>query len=173
MLYSNTMIVLMCIFLRVWPFHLIYPSIHSLVHPPTHPSIHPPIWHPSILTTLPICLLQVARIYMGSKELVHRCVDKPLKDLQVDYIDLYLIHYPCGFKVRFGHCCSSKVKTLKTESYHDANFVVVSGGTTGCHHDNLRCHHWQYSWHNEKFRFSVSVIFYWNYDFYTFIFALK
>ena len=37
--------------------------------------------------------------YLGSKELVKRCVDLSLKDLQVDYIDLYLIHCPVGFQV--------------------------------------------------------------------------
>ena len=104
--YSDNMITLMCLCPRVWPFHPVYPLIHSLVHPSTLPPIHPfihPSVHPPILTAVPICLLQVAMMYMGSKELVHRCVDKSLKDLQVDYMDLYLIHYPCGFKVRFGH----------------------------------------------------------------------
>ena len=38
-------------------------------------------------------------IYLGSKELVRRCVDLSLKNLQLDYIDLYLIHFPLGFQV--------------------------------------------------------------------------
>ena len=33
---------------------------------------------------------------------------------------------------------------LKTEGYHDANFVVT-GGNWGCRHDNLRCHQWRQS----------------------------
>ena len=47
------------------------------------------------------------------------------------------------------------VSTLKT-SFHNANFVVT-GSTTGCRSDNLRCCQWQQSWHHNSSIFSVLV----------------
>ena len=41
------------------------------------------------------------------------------------------------------HCLSAKAN-----SCHDANFVIT-GGTKGCHHDNLWCHQWWQSWHHD------------------------
>jgi len=38
-----------------------------------------------------------------SKDQVEVCLNKILKDLQVDYIDLLLIHWPMGFKVTFTY----------------------------------------------------------------------
>ena len=32
---------------------------------------------------------------------------------------------------------------------------VITGGTWGCHNDNLRCHHWWQSWHHDNSWFSV------------------
>ena len=32
---------------------------------------------------------------------------------------------------------------------------VVTGGTAGCHNDNLRCHQWRQSWHYENYLFSA------------------
>ena len=33
----------------------------------------------------------------------------------------------------------------------------VTGGTVGCHNDNLRCHQWRQSWHYDNSWFSVYV----------------
>ena len=33
---------------------------------------------------------------------------------------------------------------LNTDIFHDAN-LVITGGTRGCHYDNLWCHKWQQS----------------------------
>ena len=38
-------------------------------------------------------------IYHGAAENVRKGVERSLRDLKVNYIDLYLIHSPCGFKV--------------------------------------------------------------------------
>ena len=46
------------------------------------------------------------------------------------------------FKSLFSKLCQS----LKTESRHDAEFLVI-GSTTGCHKDNLWYRHWWQSWH--------------------------
>ena len=46
--------------------------------------------------------------------------------------------------------------TLKTKSCRNANFDVT-GGTVGCHNDNLRCHQWRQSWHYDNSWFSVYV----------------
>ncbi len=35
-----------------------------------------------------------------SEDQVEVCLNKSLEDLQVDYIDLLLIHWPMGFKVK-------------------------------------------------------------------------
>ena len=53
---------------------------------------------------------------------------------------------------------SSKVLRfpLKTKSCHNANFVIT-GGTIGCHNNNLQCPQWQQSWHYENSQFSVST----------------
>ena len=45
------------------------------------------------------CRFQLWLIYFGTKELVHQGVRVSLKALQLDYIDLYLIHWPVGFQV--------------------------------------------------------------------------
>ena len=45
--------------------------------------------------------------------------------------------------------------SLKTQSWHDANFVVT-GDTTGCHYDNLWCHQRRQSWHYDNFVFTCS-----------------
>ena len=39
---------------------------------------------------------------------------------------------------------------------HDDNFVVT-GGTWGCHNDNLRYHQWQQRWHHDVSQFSVEL----------------
>ena len=44
----------------------------------------------------------------------------------------------------------------KTESCNDANFVIT-GGTGGCHYDNLQCHQWWQSWHHNNSQFSMSM----------------
>ena len=46
--------------------------------------------------------------------------------------------------------------TLKTKSCRNAN-IDVTGGTVGCHNDNLRCHQWRQSWHYDNSWFSVYV----------------
>ena len=38
------------------------------------------------------------------------------------------------------------IHILKTKNCHDVDFVVTDG-TSGCRHDNRRCHQWQQSWH--------------------------
>ena len=43
---------------------------------------------------------------------------------------------------------------VKLDSCHDANFVVT-GSTTGCHYDNLWCHQWRQSWHQDDTLFSI------------------
>ena len=49
-------------------------------------------------------------------------------------------------------------QTLKTERcHHDGNFVIT-GGTRGCHYDNLWCLQWWQSWHHENSGFSVDAI---------------
>ena len=35
-----------------------------------------------------------------SKPMVRECLDETLKNLQLDYIDVYLIHFPMAFKVK-------------------------------------------------------------------------
>ena len=35
-----------------------------------------------------------------SKHLVKNCLNETLKNLQVDFLDLYLIHWPMGFEVK-------------------------------------------------------------------------
>ena len=45
---------------------------------------------------------------------------------------------------------------LKKQSCHDANFVVT-GGTGGCCYDNLWCHPWRHSWHNDDIRCSLAL----------------
>ena len=42
---------------------------------------------------------------------------------------------------------------LKTQGCHVVNFVVTDG-TGGCRHDNLRCHQWRQSWHHDNSRIS-------------------
>ena len=56
--------------------------------------------------------LQVPGSFFESKELTRRCVDLSLKDLQVDYIDMYLIHCPVGLKVRFTTKCHVQQKIM-------------------------------------------------------------
>ena len=45
--------------------------------------------------------------------------------------------------------------SLKIGSCHNFNFVVT-GGTTGCHNGNLRCHQRQQIWHHVHSWFSVN-----------------
>ena len=49
----------------------------------------------------------------------------------------------------------SKLWSLKTKSCHDANFVIT-GGTAGCHYDNLQCHQLRQSWYYDE---SVFIVF--------------
>ena len=44
-----------------------------------------------------------------SKHLVRECLNETLANLQVDYIDLYLVHWPMGFKVnaQINFCVNS------------------------------------------------------------------
>ena len=50
----------------------------------------------------------------------------------------------------------SPVPSPKTAICHDANFVVT-GGTVGCHNDNLRCRQWRQSWHHDNSRFPLVI----------------
>ena len=45
---------------------------------------------------------------------------------------------------------------MSSASCHNANFVIT-GGTGGCHKDNLQCHQWWQSWHHNNSRFSVFI----------------
>ena len=57
--------------------------------------------------------------------------------------------------VRCAHCWFT---SLKTESCHNINFFVVTGGAGGCRYGNQRCYHWRQSWHHDNPWFSVSVM---------------
>ena len=48
-----------------------------------------------------------------------------------------------------------RCRPLKTQSCHDAAFVVT-GGITGSCYDNQWCHQWWQSWHYDNSQFSVS-----------------
>ena len=52
-----------------------------------------------------------------------------------------------GMSVQLGF-----ITMLKNESCNDESFVI-SGGTAGCHHDNLQCHQWWQSWQYENSQF--------------------
>ena len=49
---------------------------------------------------------------------------------------------------------NSRLRALKTKNHHDADFVIT-GGTGGCHDDNLQCHQGWQSRHHDNFRFLV------------------
>ena len=53
-------------------------------------------------------------------------------------------------------CHNVNFAITETKSCHNANFFVT-GSTMDCHNDNLRCHHWQQSWHDDKAQFSVNL----------------
>ena len=44
---------------------------------------------------------------------------------------------------------NGKYSIPKTKHHHDAN-IVITGGTAGCHDDNLQCHQWWQSWHHDN-----------------------
>ena len=75
-------------------------------------------------------------------------------------------HYlkQCGKKIKQNMATRGSSKyfirnpTLKTKSCHNANFVAT-GGTVGCHIDNLRCHQWRQSWHYDNSWFSVWIFY--------------
>ena len=48
----------------------------------------------------------------------------------------------------------SLTTSMKPESCQDANFVTT-GGTGGCHYDNLLCHQLWQSWHHDNFKNSL------------------
>ena len=43
----------------------------------------------------------------------------------------------------------SQVMSLKTDSCHGANFVIIGVLTGGCQFDNIWCHQWWQSWHSD------------------------
>ena len=61
----------------------------------------------------------------------------------------YCVSHPLNFRPIYGF-----LKYAETESRHGANFVVT-GGTVGCHNDNLRCH---LIWHHDDLVFSVVTV---------------
>ena len=52
------------------------------------------------------------------------------------------------------HWWHHRFSFMTTKSDNHANFVITDG-TAGCHHDNLRCHQWWQSWHHNISLFSV------------------
>ena len=46
--------------------------------------------------------------------------------------------------------------SLTPGSYHDANFIIISGTVVDCHNDNIWCCQWWQSWYYDNF-FSVQV----------------
>ena len=46
------------------------------------------------------------------------------------------------------------ITIMKILGFHDANFVII-GSTKDCHNNNLWCHEWQQSWHDDNSQFSV------------------
>ena len=81
---------------------------------------------------------------------------------------LSVVSNMCVFNADYHNCHQSNITNflcekwhawpLKTENCHDANFVIT-GGTGGCHYDNLQCHQWWQSWHHDCSWFSVSCCF--------------
>ena len=51
-------------------------------------------------------------------------------------------------------CIYAQLSKLENVNRHNVN-LVVTGGTEGFHDQNLRCHHWQQSWHHGQSWFSV------------------
>ena len=52
-------------------------------------------------------------MFTGSREKLRECFRKSLSDLKLDYVDLYLIHWPAGLKVRIQTCISIMVQETK------------------------------------------------------------
>ena len=58
--------------------------------------------------------------------------------------------------LRLGDNLGNKYSiSLRPKCCQDANFVIT-GGTGGCHKDNLPCHQWWQSWHHDNPRISLS-----------------
>ena len=68
-----------------------------------------------IMMTMMMISSSSARSAFHSKAKARECLLTSLKDLKLDYVDLYLIHWPMGFKVgrgRVSECFSDKVGVL-------------------------------------------------------------
>ena len=96
-------------------------------------------WHVTQLTTLRLSKMQIycASIYIWTS------VNSPSSVELLSYVRLMIDLFP--------------LCTQKTKNCHDANFVT--GGTTGCHYDNLWCRQWRRSWHHSNSVGSAVLLF--------------
>jgi diketogulonate reductase-like aldo/keto reductase len=67
---------------------------------------------------------KIQGMFTGSREKVRECIQKSLSDLKLDYVDLYLIHWPAGLK------------------HSEPTVFVPKGNSEFEHHDHVQTWKW-------------------------------